>query len=361
MCEFVQQSFIGAVLANPASYGLSGQRLTNYLAFAQRLKGTYTNRSANFFSHINAGGNALNYTGDKYGAWQKILDILATSFGRQILRDTLLAYRPDGLPPTLRKTADSETKRITMLVAVMSASAKQDLRPNFSSWGWTLDNSYYDSIWSQVVSTTSVLPLVGYTPWRYSSVSGKSYALTDLALNWTEAEMMARRAGGNLMTISRAEDMEFLKQVFGPRPYLLGGSDASQEGQWTWSSGSPFSYTAWLPGEPNGSTTENYLVSNWWNADGWIDADGVFQGIIEVQDPAFRPSMKWMGFTHDGRPLLQINAPARASASIETTINFVTWSPVANFRIPGSVSSWSDTNSNHAISPQRFYRLRMAP
>ena len=34
--------------------------------------------------------------------------------------------------------------------------------------------------------------------------------------------------------------------------YLLGGSDVGSEGSWYWTDGSPWSFTAWGPGEPNG-------------------------------------------------------------------------------------------------------------
>jgi hypothetical protein len=361
MCEYVQQGFVAEVLANPANYGLSGDKLTNYRSFAQRLRNTYTSRSSSFFTWLNSGGTALNYTGDKYGAWQKILDNLATAYGSSILRDTLLAYRPDGLTPSLRKTADSETKRISLLVAVMSAAAKQDLRPLFAAYGWAPDISYYNSVWSQVEATMMRLPLPSYTPLRYSSASGKTYMMTELALNWTEAEMMARRAGGNLMTISSSSDMQFLKEVFGPRPYLLGGSDVGREGQWTWSSGLPFTYNGWMAGEPNGGTSENYLVSNWWGMEGWIDGgiNGIFQGIIEVHRPAANLSLKWNGFSTNGQPMLQVDGPAKAAVSVEATTDFVNWSSVATFTIPGSASSWKDQNV--VTSPNRFYRLRRLP
>ena len=185
--------------------------------------------------------------------------------------------------------------------------------------------------------------------------------LTELALNWTEAEMMARRAGGNLMTISSSSDMQFLKEVFGPRPYLLGGSDVGREGQWTWSSGLPFTYNGWMAGEPNGGTNENYLVSNWWGLEGWIDGgiNGIFQGIIEVHRPAANLSLKWNGFSTNGQPVLQVDGPAKAAVSVEATTDFVNWSSVATFTIPGSASSWKDQNV--ATSPNRFYRLRRLP
>lgn len=53
--------------------------------------------------------------------------------------------------------------------------------------------------------------------------------------------------------------------------FWLGGRDDEVEGSWKWSSGTPFTYTHWLPGEPNdnsGVYKQDYLMTNY---AGWID------------------------------------------------------------------------------------------
>jgi hypothetical protein len=41
--------------------------------------------------------------------------------------------------------------------------------------------------------------------------------------------------------------------------YLLGGTDQGSEGVWRWMDGTAWSFSMWAPGEPSGSTSENYL------------------------------------------------------------------------------------------------------
>ena len=39
--------------------------------------------------------------------------------------------------------------------------------------------------------------------------------------------------------------------------YWLGGNDLHHEGGWIWPSGSPFTFTNWVEGEPNGNDNDN--------------------------------------------------------------------------------------------------------
>jgi hypothetical protein len=48
----------------------------------------------------------------------------------------------------------------------------------------------------------------------------------------------------------------------------LGGTDESQEGVWAWVTGELWSYTRWIPGEPNNTDgNEHYLgeLNGIWN------------------------------------------------------------------------------------------------
>lgn len=50
--------------------------------------------------------------------------------------------------------------------------------------------------------------------------------------------------------------------------YYFGASDAAKEGEWVWEDGSPFTFSFWGDGEPNGNTDENCLEINYygyWN------------------------------------------------------------------------------------------------
>ena len=59
------------------------------------------------------------------------------------------------------------------------------------------------------------------------------------------------------------------------RIYWLGGSDQQQEGTFQWlTTGQTFSYTNWIPGDPNNANAgEDCVIANW-NGDGkWADAE----------------------------------------------------------------------------------------
>lgn len=73
---------------------------------------------------------------------------------------------------------------------------------------------------------------------------------------------MARRMGAELAAITTPEEQAWVQQRFlrplrAGRGFWLGGvRDAG--GQWTWSSGEPFEFTAWMKGE-GGDPAENAI------------------------------------------------------------------------------------------------------
>lgn len=107
-------------------------------------------------------------------------------------------------------------------------------------------------------------------------------------LNWSEAEAFAENltyqgGRGYLATITSQEEDNFLWNVLGAQGSYLGAFDVSsfdsnlgqwQHQAWQWVTGETFSYTNWLPGEPNNwhdsspltADNEDYLMY-WWQAD----------------------------------------------------------------------------------------------
>lgn len=76
----------------------------------------------------------------------------------------------------------------------------------------------------------------------------------------------------HLVSIHSEAERAFVWARFGSPSALagslwLGASDESAEGTWRWESGEPFVFAAWGPGDPDGGTTQNGLVS-WWGFDG---------------------------------------------------------------------------------------------
>jgi len=286
MCEFSQQGVIAAILADPARFGLTGEALSNFQAFAEWLEADYETRYAPYAAWLAAGGKAAGYAGDAYGAWQKIVHDLVLDFGAEALRTVLLAYRPDGMPPALRSRATTPDRRVTLLFAVLSAAVGTDLSGRLAGLGFAVDAPFYSQVRPEVEAVVASLPAAAFTRWHRSPVNGRYYGLTSLDVAADEAVRCAARAGGTLATVRSPQEMDWLKTTFGARPFWIGLTDADSEGTWAWMSGEPVTFTDWMSGEPNGGTGENSVATNWWGLEGWIDvgSNSVFQALVEAPE-----------------------------------------------------------------------------
>lgn len=103
----------------------------------------------------------------------------------------------------------------------------------------------------------------------------------DTSISWTGALNGAHfyhnlGQAGYLATVTSAAENAFLVAISTDLGWL-GGSDAGDEGHFTWRSGpeagDDFTFTAWNSGEPNNCCGgEDYLQLNWSVAGGWNDA-----------------------------------------------------------------------------------------
>ncbi|XP_076077316.1 hemicentin-1-like [Mytilus galloprovincialis] len=111
--------------------------------------------------------------------------------------------------------------------------------------------------------------------WIYNENSCYLFTITSYGIPWFGAKTFCEEHGAKLAEIeTESEDKYILSNMknLGSRDYFwLGGRDDEVEGSWKWSSGTPFTYTHWLPGEPNdnsGVYKQDYLMTNY---AGWID------------------------------------------------------------------------------------------
>ena len=121
--------------------------------------------------------------------------------------------------------------------------------------------------------------------------NGHYYERIDTRITWTDAKSEAEGLSymdvdGHLATItSDEENWWIVDNLGGPLTldHWLGGS--FYDGNWTWVTGEPWSYTNWWPGEPNGGGVESGLqfddaekdppVPGYWNDIGvWANEDG---------------------------------------------------------------------------------------
>ena len=122
------------------------------------------------------------------------------------------------------------------------------------------------------------------TPVQWTIESGGTghwYDFVDEALSpghqgwsWSDARTDAIALGGDLATPSTLPEWTFLTDnvtsfgVSGPGDSILGWMGAFQTvaagpdpDNWSWVDGTPFGFTAWASGEPNGGAIENHAVA----------------------------------------------------------------------------------------------------
>ena len=130
--------------------------------------------------------------------------------------------------------------------------------------------------------------------------NGHSYYLLGAA-PWTTSEAEAISLGGHLATINNAAEDAFVYANFSNfggeiRNLWLGLNDAAITGTYTWTSGEPFVYSHFNPGEPNHNGAEHYIHIYTFGGSGWNDAadtapgiTGAVYGVVEftaVPEPA---------------------------------------------------------------------------
>ena len=86
-------------------------------------------------------------------------------------------------------------------------------------------------------------------------------------MSWEEAKRYCESLGGYLVTITSAEEQEFIagyikEKGLTSQRFWMGATDAAKEGTWTWITGEKFSYTNWGNGQPNNGELggQNYAV-----------------------------------------------------------------------------------------------------
>ena len=103
------------------------------------------------------------------------------------------------------------------------------------------------------------------------------YAYFKEDVDWETAKKICEQMGGYLCTVTSEQEYEHILSIIPADGYhfiWLGATDQDSEGEWKWVTGEPFVFNAWMPGEPNGGTSENYLALLNFYGDkwGWYDA-----------------------------------------------------------------------------------------
>lgn len=107
------------------------------------------------------------------------------------------------------------------------------------------------------------------------------YYVTNDLMTWQAAHTWAQNRGGELVTINNSAENQFVTGILpaSPATFWIGANDATFEGEFEWANFESFSYTNWVPGEPddNAATGGNgdYVVIDR-QSGMWSDANGAF-------------------------------------------------------------------------------------
>ena len=113
---------------------------------------------------------------------------------------------------------------------------------------------------------------------KEATFNGSVYRYYSEPVTWYVAKRFCEEHGGHLVTITSAEENQFVSDLCGDAQIWIGASSSSPERVWKWVTDEPFAYDAFGDGEPNnasGNTEggENYVESHngRWNDNAGIE------------------------------------------------------------------------------------------
>ena len=103
----------------------------------------------------------------------------------------------------------------------------------------------------------------------YGDFEGKVYYISNEQISFSSAENFNLNNGVDFLTITSAEENNFLTSNILPGNLWLGCSDSNNEGTWSWLNGENFNYSNWYNNEPNnqagGEDYGEFKTSGFWN------------------------------------------------------------------------------------------------
>ena len=109
---------------------------------------------------------------------------------------------------------------------------------------------------------------------------------------WTDSENEAVQLGGHLVTVSDADENEWVCSTFYryggvDRNFWVGFNDIAVEGQWVWTSGEPVAYSNFSPGNPDNVNNEDYAYMSstngmWNNGQNGLWGGYNLYGVVDV-------------------------------------------------------------------------------
>ena len=167
------------------------------------------------------------------------------------------------------------TATLTYVNRRVSYATESDLR--FFRWsdGWELPED-------DTLSTDRML-----------SAGGRTYALFNDVLTWSDAKEKCEALGGHLVTITTAGEQKIVNALTGKgaRPaYWIGLTDQANENSFQWVTGESFSYANWKDGAPANDSTRNWVqmaADNKWCVSSQFDAATAIGFLCEWDRPGY--------------------------------------------------------------------------
>lgn len=274
LTAFLQFALWYRALEDPALFGLSDEALENYRSYVDSRKVVYYRRTARYREWLQSGGDAETYLqqagADPYAVWSWItLDIL-DQYGTTAIEGSLGCFRPDGMSDEMIETADNPTRKNTLLICTLSCGAQTDLRPFLAQRGFRVDDAYYETMLPLVRDIVENLPSDSFADWVAGPDGASEYRRLLWKTDWEQACRAAKQHGAHLLSITTAQEDDWIRRRFGDKgTYWLGLSYDQGLLRPFWSSGEAVAYTNWQKGQPKPSEGKTAVCGYWFRQPGW--------------------------------------------------------------------------------------------
>lgn len=103
------------------------------------------------------------------------------------------------------------------------------------------------------IASTTVAPIMANVLEGTSTYNGHSYKLFDISMNWHDAKEYCESQGGHLVTITSADEQQFVSTMasHSSKKNIWLGATKNSDGKYSWVSGEPAQFSNWSKGEPS--------------------------------------------------------------------------------------------------------------
>ena len=158
---------------------------------------------------------------------------------------------------------------------------------SWTYWGYdTIEAMYNDCVRAKLdqytteesvedVDTSSEPTKLKTLPSDAKEYNGHYYERVDISLTWEEAKSRCERKGGHLVTITDADENNWIVKNINPADdnYCWLGGEKNESGAWGWVTGEAWDYTSFAEGQPDFMNSAEYYLCTSSPANTWNDSD----------------------------------------------------------------------------------------